>query len=85
MDNTTTIKITNRITKDKAMDKTITKAKTFTKDNTITKENTITKAKTKTNTEDNIYTRIKYERKKSNEAFKSKVPLTTHSFSHNKL
>ena len=85
MDNTTTITITNGITKDQAMDKTITKAKTFTKDNTISKENTIIKAKTKTNSEDNIYTRIKYERKKCNEAFRSKVALTVHSYSHNRL
>ena len=41
--------------------------------------------KTKTKPDDNIYTRIKFECKECHEEFRSKVALTTHSYSHNRL
>ena len=41
--------------------------------------------KTKTKPDDNIYTRIKFECKKCHEEFRSKVALTTHSYSHNRI
>ena len=56
-----------------------TKTKENTKD--IFKSKPITKPKTKT--EDNIYTRIKYECKECHAEFKNKIALTTHSYSHN--
>ena len=40
--------------------------------------------KTKTKRDDNIYTRIKFECKECHEEFRSKVALTTHSYSHNR-
>ena len=55
-----------------------------TKDNTkgIIKTKPITKPKTKT--EDNIYTRSKYECKEWHADFRNKIALTTHSYSHNR-
>ena len=50
----------------------------------IIKTKTETKAKTKTDTDYNIYTRIKYECKECHEDFRNKIPLTTHSYSHNR-
>ena len=41
--------------------------------------------KPKTKTEEIIYTRIKYECKECHEEFRSKVALTTHSYSHNRM
>ena len=41
--------------------------------------------KPKTKTEEDIYTRIKYECKECHEEFRSKVALTTHSYSHNRM
>ena len=41
--------------------------------------------KTKTKPDDNIYTRIKFEYKECHEEFGSKVALTTHSYSYNRL
>ena len=41
--------------------------------------------KTKTKLDDNIYTRIKFECKECHEEFRSKVALTTHSYSHNRM
>ena len=41
--------------------------------------------KTKTKPDDNIYTRIKFEYKECHEEFRSKVALTTHSYSHNRM
>ena len=55
-----------------------------TKDIFKTKTETETKAKSKTDTEDNIYTRIKYECKECQEEFRNKIALTTHSYSHNR-
>ena len=40
--------------------------------------------KPKTKTEEDIYTRIKYECKEFHEEFRSKVALNTHSYSHNR-
>ena len=55
----------------------------ITKDNTITNDRTITKSKTKT--EDDIYSRIKYNCKECNEIFRNKIaPLITLSYSRNK-
>ena len=53
------------------------------KDNTkdIIKSKHITEPKTKT--EDSIYSKIKYERKKCHAEFKNKITLNTHSYSHN--
>ena len=39
----------------------------------------------KLKTEEDIYTRIKYECKECHEEFRSKVALTTHSYSHNRM
>ena len=55
-----------------------------TKDIIKTTIQTETKAKTKTDTDDNIYTRIKYECKERDEEFRNKIALTTHSYSHNR-
>ena len=41
--------------------------------------------KPKTKTEEDIYTRIKYECKECHEEFRSKVALTTHSYSQNRM
>ena len=41
--------------------------------------------KTKTKPHDNIYTRIKFECKERHEEFRSKVALTTHSYSHRRM
>ena len=41
--------------------------------------------KTETKPDDNIYTRIKFECKECHEEFRSKVDLTTHSYSHNRV
>ena len=41
--------------------------------------------KTKTKPDGNIYTRIKFECKECHEEFRSKVALTTHSYSHNRM
>ena len=41
--------------------------------------------KTKTKPDDNIYTRIKFECRGCHEKFRSKVALTTHSYSHNRM
>ena len=49
----------------------------------IIKTKPVTKPKTKT--EEDIYTRIKYECKECHEEFRSKVPLTCHSYSHNRM
>ena len=38
-----------------------------------------------TKTEEYIYTRIKYGCKECHEEFRSKVALTTHSYSHNRM
>ena len=55
-----------------------------TKDIIKTTIQTETKAKTKTDTDDNIYTRIRYECKERDEEFRNKIALTTHSYSHNR-
>ena len=52
-------------------------------DDYIIKTKPATKPKTKT--EEYIYTRIKYECKECHEEFRSKVALTTHSYSHNRM
>ena len=52
-------------------------------DDYIIKTKPATKPKTKT--EEDIYTRIKYECKECHEEFRSKVALTTHSYSHNRM
>ena len=44
-----------------------------------------TKPSTKPKTEEDIYTRIKYKSKECHEEFRSKVALTTHSYSHNRM
>ena len=41
--------------------------------------------KTKTKPDDNFYTRIKFECKECHEEFRSKVALTNHSYSHNRM
>ena len=41
--------------------------------------------KTKTKSDDNIYTRIQFECKECHEEFRSKVALTTHSYSQNRM
>ena len=69
-------------TKTETKPKTETTPKTEIKTETEPKRKTETKAKSLT--EDNIYTRIKYENKECNETFRSKVPLTSHSYSHNR-
>ena len=46
---------------------------------------TIDIIKTKTKPDDNIYTRIRFECKESHEKFRSKIALTTHSYSRNRL
>ena len=40
--------------------------------------------KPKTKTEEDIYTRIKYECKECHEDFRNEIALTTHSYSHNR-
>ena len=57
-----------------------TKAKTETKSKTKTK----TEIETKTETENNIYSKIRFIYKELYEKFRSKVALTTHSYSHNR-
>ena len=52
-------------------------------DDYIIKTEPATKPKTKT--EEDIYTRIKYECKECHEEFRSKVALTTNSYSHNRM
>ena len=52
-------------------------------DGYIIKTKPATKPKTKT--EEDIYTRIKYECKECQEEFRSKVALTTRSYSHNRM
>ena len=52
-------------------------------DDYIIKTKPATKPKTKT--EEDIYTRIKYECKECHEEFRSKVALTTHSYSHKRM
>ena len=51
-------------------------------DDYIIKTKPATKPKTKT--EEDIYTRIKYECKECHEEFRNKIALTTHSYSHNR-
>ena len=41
--------------------------------------------KAKTTPDDNIYTRTKFECKECHEEFRSKLALTTHSYSHNRM
>ena len=50
-----------------------------------TRAKTKTETKSETKTENNIYTRIKYECKECHEEFRSKVALTTNSYSHNRM
>ena len=57
-----------------------------------TRAKTKTETKSETETEEDIYTRIKsakpfhgYECKECHEEFRSKVALTTHSYSHNRM
>ena len=52
-------------------------------DDYIIKTKPATKPKTKT--EEDISTRFKYECKECHEEFRSKVALTTHSYSHNRM
>ena len=52
-------------------------------DDYIIKTKPATKPKTKT--EEDIYTRMRYECKECHEEFRSKVALTTHSYSHNRM
>ena len=46
---------------------------------------TETKTKTKPKTENNVYSKIKYEGKECHEEFRNKIALTTHSYSHNRM
>ena len=55
----------------------------YVKPSTKTQTKDIIKTKTKHN--DNIYTRIKFECKECHEEFRSRVALTTHSYSHNRM
>ena len=66
---------------DETENKTETETKTETIRKTETKVETVTKAKNET--DDNIYTRNKYKCYECNETFRSKVALTTHTYSHN--
>ena len=59
--------------------------KTETKDNTKDIIKTKPSTKTKTKTEDNIYTRIKFECKECHEELRNKTALNTHSYSHNRV
>ena len=43
-----------------------------------------TKKKTKAKTENNTYSKIKYECNECHEEFRNKIALTTHSYSHNR-
>ena len=55
----------------------------YVKPSSKTETKDIIKAKTKP--DNNIYTRIKFECKKCHEEFRSKVALTTHSYSPNRM
>ena len=56
---------------------------TLDEDDYIIKTKPATNPKTKT--EEDIYTRIKYECTECHEEFRSKVALTAHSYSHNHM
>ena len=60
-----------------------TKGKAETKSKTETKSETVTKSETET--ENNIYSKVRYICKECHEEFRSKVSLTTHSYSHNRM
>ena len=50
-----------------------------------TKPKTKTETKSETETENNIYSKIRFICKECHEEFRSKVALTTHSYSHNRM
>ena len=50
-----------------------------------TRAKTKTETKSETETENNIYSKIRFICKECHEEFRSKVALTTHSYSHNRM
>ena len=81
--------ITEALTKTEASTKTIEKMYNSDGDFIYVRPSTKTETKdiikTKTKPDDNIYTRIKFECRGCHEKFRSKVALTTHSYSHNRM
>ena len=81
--------ITEASTKAEASTKTIEKIYNSDEDFIYVKPSTKTEfkniIKTKTKPDDNVYTRIKFECKEGHEEFRSKVALSTHSYSHNRM
>ena len=81
--------ITEASTKSEASTKTLEKMYKSDGDLIYVKPSTKTETKdifkTKTKPDDNFYNRIKFECKECHEVFRSKVVLTKHSYSHNRI